>query len=535
MNPWSIYNPRTGEKLKDYHFSSVNEVFEAVETLDRGFKKWKKLSFQRRQEQLMKVVIELEKDQSRLAQCMTDEMGKSFDQSQAEVIKCINAARYLCTMDFKGLEAYFVPNKTYTQSQVVFEPLGVLLSILPWNYPAWQGFRAFFPSLLAGHTILLKHSEITPSAGDLIQSYFERAGLKDLLLHRIFSHDHTEKVLADDRMGGVSITGSVKAGKAIAEMSSRHLKKCVLELGGSDPAIILEKVNLERACKSITQSRLQNAGQVCISIKRVLIPQAQKNEILEKLKQAFAETLEGTSELVGPLAQAQFKIDYNKTITELKKHAELIYEKDFSSKNLNDHTAFVNPCILYFEKNHELLKSTEVFGPGLVVIAYSSLEEAVEIANSTIFGLGASVYGIDLDLCQRVATEHQSQMRAEMLRHLEAEKQKLLAAVPAWRDDKRAKSEQAAITTYAKGLGFTDQELAGLTDHRAVLALRKAWLYDQGKGLKGKQTPKATKQVPAGKPPTKAESTGRERDRALERLKREGSVSAGVAALLARK
>lgn len=136
----------------------------------------------------------------------------------------------------------------------------------------------------------------------------------------------------------------------------------------------------------------------------------------------------------------------------------------------------------------------------------------------------------------KVATEHQAQMRAEMLRHVEAEKQKLLEAVPAWRDEKRAKAEQPKVTAFAKSIGFTDQELAGLTDHRAVVVLRDAWLYRQGRDLKGKQAPpKAAKPLQAGKPQTKEDRTGRERDRALERLKREGSVSAGVAALLARK
>ncbi|MFA6134723.1 MAG: hypothetical protein WC869_11975 [Phycisphaerae bacterium] len=136
---------------------------------------------------------------------------------------------------------------------------------------------------------------------------------------------------------------------------------------------------------------------------------------------------------------------------------------------------------------------------------------------------------------QRVATEYRSQMHAEMLKHVAAEKQKLLEAVPAWRDEKRAKAEQPKVTAFAKSIGFTDQELAGLTDHRAVVVLRDAWLYRQGRDLKGKQTQKASKQLPAGKPQTKEDRTGRERDRALERLKREGSVSAGVAALLARK
>lgn len=405
---WTLRNPRTGEKIKEYRFSSEAEVFKSIEALHQGFAQWKKLSFKQRQEKLSRVVDILEKNHQQLAKSMTEEMGKSLDQSLAEVQKCIDSAKYLCTMDEDPLKSYLVPNKTYDQSEVTFEPLGVLLSILPWNYPAWQGVRAFFPNLLAGNTILLKHSEVTPSTGDLFQDYFKQAGLSDLLQHHIFSHDLTEKVIADPRVGGVSITGSVGAGKTISELCSRHFKKSVLELGGSDPAVVLENADLIKTCKSVAKSRLQNAGQVCISVKRLFIPATLKNEILNQLKQAYTDVLTAKIELVGPLAQTRFKQDYNKIVAELKKHSELIFEYDMNSQNKNDHTAFVNPCILYFNKTHELLKTTEVFGPCLIVIPYHSVDEAIELANSTVFGLGASVYGADLKQCQHVALQLQA-------------------------------------------------------------------------------------------------------------------------------
>lgn len=402
---WTLYNPNSGSKIRDYQFSDFQKVLKSLSELDAGFKTWRKTSLTDRQKQLLEMIKYLEADQDHLAQMITDEMGKSIEQSRAEVKKCIDSTRYLCQMDLSFLKSLRVKSPTYSESEVSHEPMGILLSILPWNYPAWQGFRAFIPNLLAGNTILLKHSEISPTAGDLIASYFAKAGFAHLLQHHLFNHDHTETLIKDSRVGGVSITGSVKAGQTMAKLCSQSFKKCVLELGGSDPAVILPDSDLEKSCASISRSRLQNAGQVCISAKRAVISRTQKDKILTEFKKSFVEILQNKIQLVGALAHARFKDDYNKIVSELKKHSELVYEFDMASRNSNDHTAFVNPCILYFDKNHEILKTTEVFGPCLVVIGTETAESAIEIANSTIFGLGASVFGNDLDECKKVASE----------------------------------------------------------------------------------------------------------------------------------
>lgn len=408
MNSWPIINPRTGAQIKDYSFSSEKDVFDSLQKLNQGFKKWRQKTFRERQQKIMDVISLVEKDQARLAQSITDEMGKSAAQSQAEVKKCIESVKYLCQLDSHYLEVRTIKNNTYDQSEVIFEPVGIVLSILPWNYPAWQGFRAFIPALLAGNTILLKHSEVSPTTGDLIQSYFDQAGHGDLLQHHIFRHELTEKIIADSRLGGSSITGSVKAGKIISSLCSTYFKKCVLELGGSDPALVLENADLEKTCQSVAKSRLQNSGQVCISAKRMIIPSSKKEIIFENLKKTFQDILNDKVELVGPLAHSRFKADYNNIVSELKTKSVLIFEQDLSSKNTNDNMAYVNPCILYFEKNHEILKTTEVFGPCLVVIPYEKVEEGIEIANSTIFGLGASVYGADINQCRQIASELQA-------------------------------------------------------------------------------------------------------------------------------
>jgi succinate-semialdehyde dehydrogenase/glutarate-semialdehyde dehydrogenase len=402
---WTVYNTHTGQKIRSYQYAEEASVFQALEKLHTGFLKWRQLPLKTRQQKMMDVILIVEKDQAHLASVISQEMGKSFESAQAEVKKCIDTTKYICGLDLHFLEPHVVKNTTYDHSVVSYESLGVILSILPWNFPAWQGFRAFVPNLLAGNAILLKHSEVTPTAGDLLQSYFEQAGLGDVFVHKLFSHEITEKIVADSRLGGVSITGSVKAGQVIAGLCSKYFKKCVLELGGSDPSIVLSDADLEKTCKAISRSRLQNAGQVCISAKRALVHKDQMKHVIELFKASFAEILESKPYLVGPLADARFKADYNKIVTELKKHSQVVFEKDMTSLNTNENQAFVDPCILVFDHNHPMLKDTEVFGPCLIVIPYSDVNEAVQIANSTVFGLGASVYGKDDDLCQKVASQ----------------------------------------------------------------------------------------------------------------------------------
>ncbi|MBC7457919.1 MAG: aldehyde dehydrogenase family protein, partial [Bdellovibrionaceae bacterium] len=389
---WTIYNTHTGQKIKNYQYADEASVFQSLEKLHGGFVKWRQLPLKTRQQKMLNAILIAEKDKDHLASVIALEMGKSLDSAQAEVRKCIETSKYLCGLELNFLESHVVKNTTYDHSVVSYESIGVIVSILPWNFPAWQGFRAFFPTMLAGNAILLKHSEVTPTVGDLLQSYFEQAGLGDVFIHKLFNHEITEKIIADSRVDGVSITGSVKAGQLIAGLCSKYFKKCVLELGGSDPSIVLADADLEKTCKTISRSRLQNAGQVCISAKRALVPKPQLHQVIELFKTAFTEIMEAKPALVGPLADARFKADYNQTVNELKKYSQVVFEKDLSSLNTNEHQAFVNPCILLFDHHHEILQNTEVFGPCLIVIPYENLAEAVQMANATVFGLGASVY-----------------------------------------------------------------------------------------------------------------------------------------------
>ena len=406
MTPeWIVYNSRTGKSICNYKYADELTVFKTIEKLHLGFKVWSDLSLKARQLKINDMILIVEKDQNHLAQVISDQMGKSFESALDEVRKCITSTKYLCGLDLDFLQAIEIKNSTYSSSIVCHRALGVVLSILPWNYPAWQGFRAFIPTLLSGNVILLKHSEVTPTVGDLLESYFTQANLNHVFSHQLFNHEMTEKIVADPRIGGVSITGSVKAGKAIAGLCSLHLKKCVLELGGSDPSIILPDADLEKSCPIISRSRLQNAGQVCISTKRVLVPRILLNKTIELFKSCFSEIMKLKPELVGPLAEARFKTEYNKTIGDLQKHSRLVFTIDQSPLNTNEHQAFVNPCILVFDRNHEILQTTEVFGPCLIIIPYDDVADAIDIANSTIFGLGASVYGTDIVLCQKVASQ----------------------------------------------------------------------------------------------------------------------------------
>lgn len=409
MNSWDLYNPRTGEKIKSYTYSSELSVETSLNELSQGFFYWKNLHFTDRQNQLKKLVDHMMQHKKKWAEVISCEMGKSKTLAEMEVQKCIDSVKDLCQIDLSFLLPQTIENPIYNKSDVYIEPLGVVLSIMPWNFPFWQVFRMITPVLLSGNVILLKHSEVTPTCGDLVAEAFSEMGLKNILKHCLFSHDLTEKIISDDRVTAVSITGSVQAGKIISSLSGQYMKKCVLELGGSDPALFLEDCEWDKSIESAIISRLQNTGQVCISIKRLIVPENKLQFVQQKVKDQYEALLNNSRlDLVGPLAHSKFVSKYQNQIEHLCRIGDKIYEKKLSDQNTNKNMAFVNPAVIVLSENHSYLKSEEVFGPGLVIIPYKSLNEAIQIANSTDYGLGASVYGNNILECQAIARQLQA-------------------------------------------------------------------------------------------------------------------------------
>ncbi len=402
---FSTINPYTNEKIKDWNYADQKAVLSSIEILYNHFLNWKTLSYSDRQKKLLRVVGQIEIYKEQISISITEQMGKPITQARAEVQKTIEGAKALCEMDLDFLNPKII-NSIYSESQIINEPLGVIVGVMPWNFPLWQTMRMIFPALLSGNTVLLKHSEITPEIGDWVQLCFQKSDIGfEILNHQLFSHDLTEMILSDERIGGISLTGSTRAGKIVSEIAGRHLKKSIFELGGSDPYIVLPDANLKFAAKKIVQSRMNNCGQVCISAKRVLIHESQCSEFLGYLKSEMQKfefgdpMIESTN--LGPLAHSRFQMQYDEQIQEVEKHAEKfeIIEK------LNSIAAFVQPVIFVFKNNHDILKSLEIFGPALVVIPYKNEIQAIQIANSTIYGLGAAVFSPNIENAKKICDQ----------------------------------------------------------------------------------------------------------------------------------
>ncbi len=393
---FSTHDPVTGLLKARYEHCSASELETAIASLDRAFHSWKHETTGFRKTVLLKILQNMQREKENLARLITEEMGKPLQESLTEVNKCISTLERVQELSLDWAGEYEASGAGYGKSKIKKEPLGVIYAAMPWNHPMWQVVRMFIPALLAGNTVLLKHSELTPLLGAAIQALFNDVYTEPILLNLYVEHGFTDRILGDGRVGGVSLTGSVDAGRAVYSLAAKHLKKCVLELGGSDPYVVCADANLDVAAKKIAQSRLNNTGQTCIAAKRALVHRSVLDAFLEKLKIQF------DSYTLGPLAHPKFKLALQGQLENFKKHCspELIYRKPHGQ---SESSAFVDAEIYLLKQNSPWLKDQEFFGPVLVVIPFENENEAVQIANSTDFALGAGVFSENIAGAEKLA------------------------------------------------------------------------------------------------------------------------------------
>lgn len=406
---FTSYNPSNGQLLGHYQYSSLGEIQKVLNTLSEAQKNWKSKSLAERVHFLSgPLAIRMKENKSRLTDAISREMGKPLKDSQAEIAKCIRTLERLKEWDFSFLQSREIKTGTLL-SKVQHCPLGVIYAIMPWNYPLWQVVRMFTPALVAGNTVLLKHSEIVPETSRIIHEIFQSHGEASILQQMYIEHSQTEWILSQPCVGGVSLTGSVRAGQTVAPLAAKYFKKSVFELGGSDPYIVLADADLKLAAKKITQSRLLNNGQTCISAKRAIVHKsvlAAFRELLcaefesYKVGDPFAEGVN-----LGPLAHKSFEEKLKEQLREFTTitDAELVYEKPLAMQNKEG--AFVAPKIYELKRNTDWLRDQEFFGPVLVLIPFETEKEAIELANSTDFGLAAGVFSENIERAQAVSQE----------------------------------------------------------------------------------------------------------------------------------
>jgi succinate-semialdehyde dehydrogenase / glutarate-semialdehyde dehydrogenase len=403
---YATVNPFTGETEKEYPFTETSEIDGIIGRAHAAYQEWKNRSVEDRAAVVRRAAELMDERRDDLAALITTEMGKRREEASGELYLCSMILKYYADNGPGFLEPTTIaPLMGKGEAVVETKPVGVLLAIEPWNYPFYQVVRVAGPNLVLGNTVILKHAEITPQCAVAIEQLFTDAGAPDGVFTNTFLRiADVEQVIADPRIQGVTLTGSERAGSAVGALAGKHLKKSVLELGGSDPFIVLDTEDLGRTVKAATMGRMQNSGQACIAAKRLIVPEDIYEQFVEGLKQAFSTFAPGDpsdpSTSLAPLSSEQAAKDLHAQIQDaVDKGATVVI-----GGNRPDHAgAFVEPTILTDVTPEMRAYTEELFGPAAVVYKVANEDEAVELANSTTYGLGAAVFSSDLDKARSVA------------------------------------------------------------------------------------------------------------------------------------
>ena len=360
---------------------------------------WQKETLEHRISFLPKLAKTLSENKQQYAECITNEMHKPITQAIAEVEKCA----LLCTYYYENATQFLATKHIKTdasESFVTYEPLGVILGVMPWNFPFWQVFRFAVPSLTAGNTVVIKHASNVPKSAKLIQTIFEDAGFpKGCYQDLPIPSAEVAQIIANPIIKAVSLTGSEQAGIAVATEAGKHLKKCVLELGGNNAFIVLEDANLEKTVAIAVNARMQNAGQSCIASKRFLIHENIEEAFVSQLKTAVQKLktgnpLDKTTE-IGALAREDLAEELE---IQVRKSIEMGAKLVCGGKRTD---AFYEPTILTNVSVKMPVFKEETFGPVVAITTFKTLEEAIELSNTSEFGLGVSVFTQDIETIKK--------------------------------------------------------------------------------------------------------------------------------------
>jgi len=404
-------NPATGESLGSYPITPDDVVMATARKAHVAFEKWRKLSVDERSDYLRKLAAALRAKKSAYAKLMTLEMGKPITQSESEIDKCAWTAEHYAE-HAKGWLAEEQVETDARSSYVEFDPLGVILSVMPWNYPFWQVLRFAIPTLVAGNTSILRHSTACPGSALAVQEAFDSAGFPaDVFTSVITGHDTVEKLIASDDIAGVSLTASVEAGQRIGGLAAQYFKKAVLELGGSDPYIILEDADVKEAAKVGADARVLNNGQSCIAAKRFIAVEAAADSFIEEFasqmgKKKTGDPLDPKTD-VGPLVSAEAVATIDRQVRSSIGDGARALVGGIPMPGIG---AFYLPTVLDRVKPDMKVIREEVFGPAAPVLVVRDEAEAIKAANDSVFGLGSSLWTTDLARAKRVAKEIQSGM-----------------------------------------------------------------------------------------------------------------------------
>ncbi len=397
-------NPATNEKLRGFEPLSANAMKAAITKADEAFRKWKLVSFAERKRVMLGFARILREDAELFAKLITLEMGKRLEESKAEIIYCAKIAEFYANgaegfladqpMDVDGAKAY-----------IQHAPIGPLIGVMPWNFPFYQVVRFAAPNIMAGNTVLVKHAGNVPQCAEAITKLFSRSGLPDgVFTNLLIPADAVEAIIADERIRGVSLTGSERAGASVAALAGKHLKKSVLELGGNDPFIVLEDADLAEVVKLAVKGRMVNTGQSCVASKRFIVVESLAEGFLKGLKEGMeglkmGDPMEPDTE-VGPLSTEAAAVDLAEKV---RKTVEAGAKVVLGGGRPDRKGAYFNPTILTDITPEMPSYDQELFGPVASVYVVKDEEAAISLANDSSYGLGGAVFTKDIERGRRVA------------------------------------------------------------------------------------------------------------------------------------
>lgn len=399
-------NPFNNETLKTFEPLTKDATIDALAKADEAYDSWRHTSIADRKSIMLGVADGLRSQKDKFAELITLEMGKRIEESRSEIEFCVEivefyangAAEFLADepMDVEGADAY-----------IQHAPIGVLLGVMPWNFPFYQVVRFAAPNIMAGNTVVIKHAGNVPQCSEAIEKLFHDAGIpKGVFTNVLIPTEFVEPLIKDDRIKGVSLTGSGPAGSAVASLAGRELKKSVLELGGNDAFIVLEDADLDHVVEMAVKGRMQNTGQSCVASKRFIVMESVADDFLSAFKSKLQDMKLGDpmdeSTEVGPLSTERAAANLAEMV---QKSVDAGVTVVCGGGRPDREGAFYEPTILTDIKPEHPTYDEELFGPVASIYVVADESEAIELANDSSFGLGGSVYTKDLERGKRIAEQ----------------------------------------------------------------------------------------------------------------------------------
>ncbi|MCM4159230.1 NAD-dependent succinate-semialdehyde dehydrogenase [Antarcticibacterium flavum] len=401
-------NPATGKTLDRYDYMTNEEVKAAISKCQKAFEKWRDVSPEDRAEVIKGIGKALTKAKTELAQLMTDEMGKTLEQSKQEVDLCVAICEYTAEIGPKELKTEERNMVNGQKGRVSYAPIGIVYGIQPWNYPCYQVVRYSIASLMAGNGVLLKHASNVTGSGKLLERIYNEAEIPDgLFTTLMINHDQSDEVIKNKLVRGVTLTGSPDAGRNIGQKATAELKKTVLELGANDAYLVFEDADIDIAVEECVKGRIYNNGETCIAAKRFIVTEKVYEEFREKFVKTMSEVKMGDpnkeSTQLGPLARKDLRDDlHEQVVKSVEKGARIA-----CGGEIPDGEGFFYPAtVLENVQPGQPAYEDELFGPVASLIKARDNEDAMRIANDSRFGLGGGIFSKDEDAAFEIAEKH---------------------------------------------------------------------------------------------------------------------------------